>query len=276
MKNTSPSPSGVAHYNLNYGNFQAELYAAIRKDAFGEDIGQNSWLTSDELDRFITWLELSPEHRLLDVACGAGGPGLRIAAATGCSIAGVDVHEQAVQTAAALAKERGLGERTQFRAVDASGPLPFADSSFDAVTCIDALNHFADRPRMLAEWVRLLKPGGRILFTDPIVVTGPLANAEIAVRTSAGFYLVVPRGYDEQVIADFGLKLLVCEDVTTNMAKVAEARRAARAARSDALCEIEGRDAYEQEQEFLTVTARLAREKRLSRFVYVARKMIQS
>jgi cyclopropane fatty-acyl-phospholipid synthase-like methyltransferase len=267
------TPSSVAHYNLNYGNFQANLYAEIRCEAFGEDIGQNSWHTADEQDRFLTWLELSPGQKLLDVACGAGGPALRIAAATGCSMAGVDVHEQAVETARALATERGLSERAEFQVADANRPLPFGDASFDAITCIDAINHFADRFQMLSEWARLLKPGGRMLFTDPIIVTGPLANSEIAVRTSAGFYLVVPKGYDELVIAESGLQLLLAQDVTANMAKVAEARRKARAARRDALCEIEGKESYETEQEFLTVTARLASEGRLSRFVFVAKKV---
>jgi hypothetical protein len=64
--------------------------------------------------------------------------------------------------------------------------------------------------------------------------------------------------------------MLACEDVTANMTKVAEARRAARASRSAALREIEGDQAYEGQQEFLTVAARLARERRLSRFVYVS------
>jgi 2-polyprenyl-3-methyl-5-hydroxy-6-metoxy-1,4-benzoquinol methylase len=266
------TPSPVAHYNLNYGNFQANLYAEIRREAFGENIGQNSWQTADEQDRFLTWLELSPGQKLLDVACGAGGPALRIAAASGCAVAGVDVHEQAVETARALAKQRGLAERSEFQAADANGRLPFKDATFDAITCIDALNHFADRLRMLSEWVRLLKPGGRVLFTDPIIVTGPLTNSEIAVRTSAGFYLVVPRGYDELVIAESGLQLLLAQDVTENMAKLGEARRRARAARRDALCEIEGPGSYAAEQEFLTVTARLASEGRLSRFVFVAKK----
>jgi hypothetical protein len=54
----------------------------------------------------------------------------------------------------------------------------------------------------------LLKPSGRLLFTDPITVTGALTNAEIAVRSSAGFYLFVPHGYDERVIAQCGLRLL--------------------------------------------------------------------
>jgi SAM-dependent methyltransferase len=271
-KSNLPPPS-AGHYNTNYGNFQGELYGQIRGEAFGEDIGQNSWHTADEQDRFLKWLELSPGQAVLDVACGAGGPALRIAARTGCSVVGIDIHEQAVKTARALAAERGLGERAEFRAADAGGVLPFPDASFDAVTCIDAINHFPDRPRLIAEWVRLLKPGGRVLFTDPITVTGPLTNAEMTVRTSAGFYLLVPHGYDERTIGQCGLQLLECEDVTRNMAKIAEARHAARASRSLALRKIEGDRTYDDEQNFLAVAAQVAREGRLSRFVYVAQKL---
>ena len=263
----------AGHYNANYGNFQTELYAQIRQEAFGEDIGQNSWLTSGELDRFLEWLDLFPQKILLDVACGAGVPALRIAATTGCSVMGIDVHEQAVTTASSCAAQRGLAERAEFRSGDAAGPLPFSDASFDAITCIDAINHFPDRPRLIAEWARLLKPGGRLLFTDPITLTGPLTNAEIAVRSSAGFYLVVPHGYNESVIAQCGLRLLACEDVTANMAKVAEARRAARESRSAVLREIEGDQVYEGQQEFLSIAANVARERRLSRFVYTSKKL---
>jgi len=123
-KSNSLPPAG--HYNANYGNFQTELYAQIRHEAFGEDIGQNSWLTSDEQDRFLEWLDLSPGKTLLDVACGAGGPALRIAASTGCSVVGIDIHEQAVTTASSLAAKRGLAERADFRSTDAAGPLPFS------------------------------------------------------------------------------------------------------------------------------------------------------
>ena len=270
-KSNSLPPAG--HYNANYGNFQTELYAQIREEAFGEDIGQNSWLTSDEQDSFLEWLDLSPGKAVLDVACGAGGPALRIAATSGCSVVGIDVHEQAVTTASSLAAQRGLAGRVEFRSTDATGPLPFSDASFDAITCIDAINHFPDRPRVIGEWVRLLKVGGRLLFTDPITLTGPLTNADVAVRSSAGVYLFVPHGYDESVIAQCGLRLLVCEDVTANMAKVAGARHAARESRSAALREIEGDQAYDSQQEFLAVAARVAREGRLSRFVYVSKKL---
>jgi cyclopropane fatty-acyl-phospholipid synthase-like methyltransferase len=270
-KSNSLPPAG--HYNANYGNFQSELYAQIRREAFGEDIGQNSWLTSDEQDRFMEWLDLSPGQTLLDVACGAGGPALRIVASTGCSVVGIDVHEEAVTTARSLAAQRGLAERADFRSTNATGPLPFSDATFDAISCIDAINHFPDRSGVLAEWTRLLKVGGRLLFTDPITLTGALTNAEIATRSSAGLYLFVPHGYDERVIEQCGLRLLACQDVTANMAKVAEARRAARASRSAALRGIEGDQAYDSQQEFLAVAACVAREGRLSRFVYVAKKL---
>ena len=176
-------------------------------------------------------------------------------------------------TASSLAAERGLAELVEFRSTDASGPLPFSAASFDAIICIDSINHFSDRPRVVAEWARLLKVAGRLLFTDPITVTGALTNTEIAVRSSAGFYLFVPHGHDERVIAQCGLRLLVCEDLTGNMAKVAEARHAARASRSIALREIEGVHGYDGQQEFLAVAARVAKERRLSRFVYVCEKL---
>jgi len=263
----------VIYYDTNYGNFDTELYSEIRREAFGEDIGQNSWLTADEQDRFLSWLALSAGSTLLDVACGAGGPALRIAAKTGASFTGIDVHEQAIAKGNALAEQRGLSQAAKFRVLDAAQPLPFPDSTFDAITCIDAINHLPDRPRVISEWVRLLKPKGRLLFTDSLIVTGPLTNAEIAVRSSAGFYLFVPPGYDEQVLAQCGLRVVVAEDVTQNTAKMADRRRVARESHAQALREIEGNQAFAAQQEFLSVASRLAKEGRLSRFVFVAEKL---
>jgi len=264
--------SRVRHYDANYGNFQTELYAEIRREAFGEDIGQSSWITADEQDRFLGLLELSHGKRLLDVACGSGGPALRIATKTGCSVVGIDMHEDAVSTANSLAAHDGLSDRAEFRVANAAEPLPFPDAFFDAITCIDAINHLPDRPRVLSDWARLLKPGGRLLFTDPITVTGPLTNHEIAVRGSIGFFLFVPLDYDRTVIAQCGLRLLVCEDVTANMAEMAERRGAARASRSHLLREIEGAETYDGQQTFFAIAARIAKERRLSRFLYVVEK----
>src|SRR6202044_3539413 len=103
--------SDFGHYDANYKNFESELYAEIRREAFGEDIGQSSWISADEQDRTLPLLNLATGKCLLDVACGSGGPALRIAERTGCSVVGVDIHEDAVATANSLAAQRELSER---------------------------------------------------------------------------------------------------------------------------------------------------------------------
>jgi SAM-dependent methyltransferase len=257
-------------YGAQYGNFASDLYAEIRREAVGEEIGQNGWNTAAEQDQFIQWLGLGSSDHLLDVACGAGGPALRLARLTGCRVTGIDIHEQGIAQARDCAAREGLGNWTSFEVVDASGVLPFDDATFDVVTCIDAINHFPDRLAVLREWRRVLKSGGRLLFTDPITVTGPLTNQEIAIRSSIAFFLFVPPGYDEQVLAQAGFTLNIHEDCTVNTADVAVRWRDARESRAEALRTIEGEETFEGQQRFLDVTARLAEERRLSRFVFVA------
>src|SRR6266536_3432562 len=63
-------------FDSTYSHFTKEVLETIRKETFGEDIGQNSWSTIDEYDRFLSWLDLRPEHHILEVASGSGGPGL--------------------------------------------------------------------------------------------------------------------------------------------------------------------------------------------------------
>lgn len=260
----------VRHYDASYSNFASALYQDIRREAFGEDIGQNSWLSVGEHDAFIEWLGVSPGMRVLDVGCGAGGPALRLARCAGCEVVGIDVHEQAVRNATVMAGRQGLGRVARFQVVDAAGPLPFADRSFDAVVCIDAISHLPDRAAVLREWARVLKPRGRALFTDPVVVTGPLSRAELARRSSIGFYLFVPPGCDERLAAGAGLPVVRVEDLTDNMAEIAARWRAARQRRAPLLRQVEGATTFEAQQAFFAVAERTARERRLSRFAYLA------
>jgi SAM-dependent methyltransferase len=270
MKRSKPA-SSVDHYSVAYGNFASELFAEIRREAFGEDIGQNGWLTAGEQDLFIAWLRLSESTHLLDLACGSGKPTLRIAQKTGCRISGVDLIEEGVANAKANAKELGLEARADFYKGNAAERLSFEDSSFDAIMCIDAINHLPNRPRVLEEWHRVLIPGGRLLFTDPIVLTGPMTNEEIAIRTSIGFFLFVPPGMDEALLKQAGFEVERVEDRTQNMAENAAGRLNARAKRESDLRAIEGDDVFDGLQTFLETAAILAKERRLSRFAILAR-----
>lgn len=260
---------GVDHYGAAYGRFGDDLHALIRREAFGEDYGQNGWQTSDEQDLFLAHLDLDASSSLLDIACGSGGPTLRMARRTGCRVHGIDAHEQAIAEACARAGHEGL-ERVVFERLDASRPLPFPGATFDGVICIDAINHLPDRPRVLAEWARVLRPGGRLVFTDPVVVTGMLTHEEIAIRSSIGFFLFVPAGVDEKLLEDAGFEVAQRLDRTENMARMAERRRAARAAHESDLRAVEGDAAFDGQQRFFETAARLAAERRLSRFAFMA------
>ena len=267
---SKPSRKRVGHYDVQYANFSASLYRTIRAEASGEDFGQNGWLTAEEHDLFLSWLDVGPQSRVLDVACGSGGPTLRLAEKTGCTVHGVDIHARGVGNAASQAAARGLDGRATFQCLDAAAELPFEQDSFTAITCVDAINHLPGRPAVVAEWARVVKPGGRILFTDPIVVTGALSAEEIAIRASIGFFLFVPPGSNEALLRQAGLDLVRTEDRTENMATVARRWHAARQERADDLRSVEGDDTFEGQQEFFAVAARIARQRRLSRYAYLA------
>ena len=63
-------------FDSTYSHFTRQVLETIRQETFGQDIGQNSWNTVEEYDRFLSWLDLRPEHRVLEVASGSGGPGM--------------------------------------------------------------------------------------------------------------------------------------------------------------------------------------------------------
>lgn len=153
----------------SYRHFTDPVLDSIRKETFGTDIGQNSWVTVDEYERLLPSLELAAGEHVLEVASGSGGPALYLARTTGCRVTGIDASESAVATASEMAEASGEAGRVQFRVADANGALAFEDHSFDGLLCIDSMNHFPDRLAVFREWHRVLRPGRRALFTDPVV-----------------------------------------------------------------------------------------------------------
>ena len=263
----------AGYYDRAYARTSEDLYAEIRREAFGEDIGQFSWLTADEYAMFGEWLGVGSETHVLEIACGTGGPALFLVEATGCRLTGVDLHETGIAAANAHATERGLADRARFVHADARERLPFGDESFDAVVCIDAWNHLFDREAVLREWYRVLRPGAKLLFTDPIVVTGALRRDEMVARSDAmGEFVFTPPGIDEQLVRAAGFADVRVEDATENMWDVPRRWRAARAEHRSQLDDIEGPEKNAAFQRFLEVVETLARERRLSRIAIIARR----
>lgn len=258
-------------YDLRYAPELQNLQDVIFREVYDDYFGQSSWISTANYDRFIGWLDVTPDALALDVACGSGGFSLRMARLGGCLVVGVDNNAHAVAKGALTAHEQGLSTRVQFKHCDGSQPLPFSNGTFDALVCVDAVALLPNRTRLLAEWARVLKPGGRLLFTNPVLI-GAISNEEIAARTSQGHFLLVPSGYDERTIEEAGFELLRREDITAQLAESARRHCAARAAHADALREAEGDEEFEKQNRYRAVAEQLASERRLLHVMFLAKK----
>jgi SAM-dependent methyltransferase len=254
----------------SYMKIENPIVRKVRREAFGEDIGQFSWTSADEARRFYVLLGLGPTSRVLDVCCGAGGPSLFMARTTGCDVTGIDITPNGIASATELAQSLSLADRARFVCADAS-EVPFEAGTFDAVICNDSINHFFVRVPVFTEWRRVLKPGGKILFTDPVVMTGMLERDEIIARSgSMGRFVFNVPGTNERALAEAGFVDVTVEDATANIASISKSWVAARSAHERELVDVEGAEAFATFQRFLVTVSALSQERRLSRFVYLA------
>lgn len=113
-------------------------------------------------ERMLRLVRLGPGDRLLDLACGAGGPALAAAERTGRGgrVLGLDLAEPMVAAARSLARERGI-LHAEFRTVAAENDLGVPPGSFDAAICRAGLPYMPDRAGALRAVRAALSPGGR-------------------------------------------------------------------------------------------------------------------
>ncbi|MQS14374.1 methyltransferase domain-containing protein [Streptomyces kaniharaensis] len=112
-------------------------------------------------------LALPADARVLDAGSGAGVVARAMADRFGLAITGVDVLDFHVAEARRLSTRTGLAQRTSFTWGDYH-QLPFPDGTFDGAYSMETLVHSYDPPRALAEFHRVLRPGGRLVLLGPM------------------------------------------------------------------------------------------------------------
>jgi ubiquinone/menaquinone biosynthesis C-methylase UbiE len=110
-------------------------------------------------------LGLRPGEHLLDAGCGPGETAIHLARTAGVRVTGVTVSGYEIETANARAAAAGVGDRASFEYGDFMG-LSYPDGTFDAVLALESLQNAPDLDQVLAELFRVLRPGGRISFSD--------------------------------------------------------------------------------------------------------------
>ena len=263
--------SPIELYDTAYAGSAQRVYQEIRRETYDLDLGQTGWMMAEEFRGFWPLLHLTAGSRVLEFGCGVGGCAVYLARMTQAEVTGIDINENGIRNARQLAETEGQA-RLRFEQVDGAERLPFADESFDAVFSNDAMCHIPNRLDALNEWFRVLKPNGRALFTDAMIVTGAITNEELATRSSIGRYLFLPPGENERLIAQAGFELLSSVDLTAGPAGISKRWHDARAQKCDDLIQIEGERNFEGLQKFLVCVHTVSKERRLSRFMYLANK----
>ena len=140
--------------------------------------GRLSWF-----DRQIDWAGLE----VLDLGC-AGGFMAEALAARGAKVTGIDPASEAIEVARAHAHAGGLKIAYD---VGVGEALPYAAGSFDAIVCVDVLEHVSDLTQVLAEAARVLRPGGLFLFDT--INRNPLARLA-TITVAEDILRLLPRG----------------------------------------------------------------------------------
>lgn len=188
-----------------------DYYNSADADAFyaeiwgGEDIHVGIYASADEpirdasirtVDHLAQRLEPLDEHtKVLDIGAGYGGAARRIAKMHGCHVTCLNLAEAENERNRAFTKDAGLKDK--ITVLDGSfEDIPAEADSFDAVWCQDAILHSGDRVRVLKEVNRVLRHGGKFVFTDPMrsddcpegVLDPILARIHLPDLGSPGFY----------------------------------------------------------------------------------------
>lgn len=161
---------------------------------------------------------LGADTRVLDLGSGYGGAARYLAATYGCRVTALNLSETENERNREMNRQAGLDSHIEV--VDGNfEEVPAEDASYDVVWSQDAILHSPRRDRVISEVARVLKPGGQLVFTDPMqaddcpegVLQPVLDRIHLASLGSFGFYRDAARrnGLAEVKIEDLTHQLVM-------------------------------------------------------------------
>jgi phenylacetic acid degradation protein PaaD len=193
------------------------------EDLFAHDQDHYGGLAAN--DALARLARIGEATRVVDLCAGLGGPARYLAHRYGAIVTGVELTPVRVAGAVDLTRRVGLSDRVSVLEGNVMS-LPLAHASCDAVVSQEALLHVPDVPRALSEAFRVLRPGGRIAFTN-WVAHRPLSAADAQLMWEG---MAVARLYSLDGHADLlraaGFTVEAQEDLTAEWAEILRQRLA--------------------------------------------------
>jgi arsenite methyltransferase len=111
-------------------------------------------------EKNLAELQVGSDEYVLDAGCGSGLTACHLAKNVGCKIMAVDLSPQMIEKARERAKREGVAHLVEFKVADVYN-LPFSSNRFDLVMG-ESITVFLDKVKVYKEFLRVLKPGGRV------------------------------------------------------------------------------------------------------------------
>ena len=237
------SPEEIAQrqrFDEFYLRSQSPVLLSIERMVCG--YGGNSWTTRDEADRIGAMLGLRSGRRLLDLGADAGWPGLYLAQQSGCDVVLLDLPITGLR----IASERAAIDRiasASFGAVADAATLPFAASTFDALSHSDLLCCLKQKRAVLQACRQVVRNRGRMAFT--VISVAPNLSPEDHRRAvENGPEFIDSESSYPTLLTQTGWTIKEHSDITNDYAQSCERQRLADQKWREPLEELIGVSAY--------------------------------
>lgn len=177
-------------------------------------------------------LNPAADSHLLDIGSGIGGPARYFASVFGCRVTGVDLTPQFVAAATDLTQITGLADKVEFIEADAA-MLPFPSGTFDHAYCFYVGMNLPDKPAVMRECARVLKPGGTLLWTEVTSIAGEPHYPLPWALDAAGSHVGTGEMLADHLLST-GFDLLSVDDETDSHLELARRMKAAGGGPSEA------------------------------------------
>jgi len=188
---------------ISYFEFQAEI--GLTKHIGG----------TRATDELVKSCSIKKDSYILEIGCGVGLTPVYLTKKYGCRIMAVDVSKGMIEKAKQRVKREKLEDKIKFRLADAQ-KLPFKDNAFDSVILESVMAFIPDKKKAIKEFIRVVKKGGYIGFTEVAWVRKPPADMEKKMNDFAGSKLLSP-GEWKHLLVDAGLTGITAKTYKLNM-----------------------------------------------------------
>jgi ubiquinone/menaquinone biosynthesis C-methylase UbiE len=230
--NLEPGTDAVIRFYETHPINEYEILERLRADGIEleglteetlQNYDQDHFGGLEAVDVLAAQAGIGAATHVLDACSGMGGPARYLAHRLGCRVTGLDITRSRHEAAVRLTAMVGLDHLVDFRLGNALA-MPFPAASFDVVIGQEAFAHVPDKPRLIAECARVVRPGGLIAFTD-ILRREDLSDAEFErLRRDMTFQSLQSLAGYGRLLADCGCKVLGREDLSAWWTEVLQRR----------------------------------------------------